>query len=387
MDLLKIAQKEKNYIISLRRDLHKKPELSLQEKETSARIQKELTKMKIPFVVVGDYGVVATVDGNKKGDVVALRADMDALPVDEETSVEYKSENKGVMHACGHDTHVAMLLGAAKVLNEAKSEINGSVKLCFQQAEEIGQCHEPILKELSKFKTKSVFAIHIWSEIPVGKVCIQEGPMMAGCDFFTIHIRGKGSHGAIPHGSISPIIAACSIVQNINSARTYEINPLDSVVISIASVQSGVASNVIPETAVIKGSIRTFTKESRKQVLSLLERIAKNTATAFRAKAEFKLVVTVDSVINNAKCTDIARKSLKTLAGEKALHPYPKMLVSENFGTFLNTYPGVLAFLGAKNSKKSCDFNHHHPKFNIDEDALPLGSALYAQYAIDTLKQ
>lgn len=387
MDLLKIAESEKKYIVDLRREFHKYPELSLQEKETSKRIIRELDKMKIPYVIVGDYGIVATIEGKNKNQVVALRADMDALPIEEENDVPYKSVNKKVMHACGHDSHIAMLLGAAKLLNNVKSELNGSVKLCFQQAEELGIGGDlSILKELEKSKIKSVFAIHVWSGIPSGKVCITAGPMMAGCNFFSIEIQGKGSHGAVPHNGINPIIVACSIVQNINSARTYEINPADNLVISIGSIQSGMANNVIPDTALIKGSIRTFTKQNREQVFKLLERIAKNTAATFKASAKFNVESSVTPVINNEKTTAITRESLTKLLGSKGLYDFPKMYVSENFGSFTDKYPGTMAFVGCKNSEIGCNFMHHHPKFNIDEKALPIGSALYAQYTIDSLK-
>ena len=385
MNILDKAKAKSDYLVSMRREFHKYPELSLQEKETSERIQRELKKMNIDYIVVGDYGVIATIEGNNKDNVIALRADIDALPVIEKNDVDYKSQNEGVMHACGHDAHIAMLLGAASLLNENKDLINGTVKLCFQQAEEVGQCHDNVLNELKKFNIKSVFAIHIWSEIPVGKVAIEAGSMMSSCDLFKIEIKGKGSHGAIPHKGISPIIVACSIVNNINAARNYEIDPSHSVVISFGSIQSGIAGNVIPETATIIGSIRTFSDEDRVHIIEMINRISKTSAEAFRAEALCEITVSVDSVFNDEKCTEIAQKSLESFLGKESLYDFGKLYVSENFGTYLKTYPGVMAFVGAKNASKGCDVIHHNDKFNIDEDALPIGSSLYAQYAIDAL--
>lgn len=384
--ILKLVEGEKKYIVSLRRYFHENPELSLHEKNTSLRIRQELDNMKVPYVVVGDYGIVATIEGQDKKNIVALRADMDALPINEENDLPYKSKNKNVMHACGHDSHMAMLLGACKILNNLKNELKGSVKICFQQAEEAGKCHDYILKELAKFNVKSVFAIHIWSEIQAGKVCIEPGAMMAGCSVFKIKLKGKGAHGAIPHKGISPIIAACSIAQNINSARTYEIDSEEPLVISIGNIESGKAFNVIPEEAIIQGTIRVFSEKMRKYVLSMIKRVSQNTAKAFKNGFEFEVPAETSIVINDKKCTDIARESIKKLLGEHALDPFHRLYVAENFGEYLYKYPGVLALVGAKNSSKSCNYIHHHPKFNIDEDAMTIGSSLYVKYAIDFLK-
>lgn len=388
-NILDKAKEKYDYIVALRREFHMYPELSRQEKETSKRIQRELDKMGIEYVIVGDYGIVATIKGSntKSNSVVALRADIDALPVLEANDVEYKSKNEGIMHACGHDAHISMLLGAASLLNDNKDLIDGTVKLCFQQAEEHASLHEPILQELEKFNIKSVFAIHIWSEIPVGKVAIKPNTMMASCDMFKIDIQGKGTHGAIPHKGINPILAACSMVNNINAARTYEIDPAHSVVIGIGSIVSGAACNVVPETATIMGSVRTFDVSDRKHILEMLDRVSRTSAEAFNAKSSFELTASIEPVNNDEECTTLAQKSLTSFLGEEALYDFPRLYVSENFGEYLAKYPGVLAFVGGKNDDKGCCFAHHNDRFNIDEDALPIGSALYTQYAIDCLNK
>ena len=386
-NILEKAVDAKDYIIALRREFHESPELSLEEKETSNKIKRELDKMGIEYVVVGDYGIVATIEGKNKDKMIALRADIDALPVQEECDISYKSKNNGVMHACGHDAHPAMLLGACKILKELKNELNGSVKLCFQQAEEIGKCHDDILNELSKYPIKSVFATHVWSSTETGKVILKKGAMMAASEVFRIDIQGKGAHGASPESGISPIIVASSIALNISVARAYEIDQLDPAVITLGCINSGAAPNIIPDTAFMLGTIRTFTEKTRKQMMSMLERIVEFNAVSFNATAKVTYLSQVDAVINDEQCTEVARESLKTLLGDNSLEESREVLGSENFGSYLKVYPGTIAMIGSKNSSTECDYPHHHPKFNIDENSLPIGTALYAQYAIDALNK
>lgn len=385
--VLEKARNDKDYLVALRREFHASPELSLEEKETSNKIKRELDKMGIDYVVVGDYGIVATIEGKNKDKMIALRADIDALPIKEENNISYKSKNDGVMHACGHDAHAAMLLGAAKILKELKNELNGSVKLCFQQAEELGKCHDDILNELSKYPIKSVFATHVWSSTEIGKVILKKGAMMAASDIFRIDVQGKGAHGACPEDGVSPIIVAASIALNISVARAYEIDQLEPAVITLGCINSGAAANIIPDTAFMLGTIRTFTEKTRTHMMSMLERIVVNNAKSFNATAKVTYLSQVDAVINDDQCTDIARKSLKSLLGDDAIHDTREVLGSENFGSYLKVYPGVIAMIGSKNSSIECDYAHHHPRFNIDEDALPIGTALYTQYAIDALNK
>ncbi len=387
-EIMNISNQEKEYMVQIRRELHQHPELSLQEKWTSERICQELDKLNIPYVIVGDYGIVATIEGLNTKNMVALRADMDALPIQENNDhLSYKSQIPNVMHACGHDAHVSMLLGAARVLLKVKEQIKGSVKLCFQQAEEVGRGAEEILEELAKSPIKSVFGIHIWSEVEFGTVAVEVGARMSGSSGWTVVFTGKGTHGAIPEDGISPIVVGSAFIQNINNALAYEVSPLKNVVLTVGKFHSGFASNVIPETATISGTIRTFSPEDSNQLREILNRIAKTTAETFRASVDVTISKGSYPVVNDPHCTKLAQESVVKLIGEKGLAVFHPLMPSENYGSFVHKYPGLMAFVGCKNDSKQCNFAHHHPSFNIDEDALAIGAALHSQYTIDFLNQ
>ena len=388
LNIKELANKELDYMVGIRRELHQHPELSLQEKWTSNRICQELDSMNIDYVIVGDYGIVATIEGQNTNNMLALRADMDALPVNEENDhLEYKSTITDVMHACGHDAHVAMLLGAAKILLQIKNDIPGTIKLCFQQAEEVGGGAKEILDELDKFPIKTAFGIHIWSEIESGKVSVQPGPRMSGGTGWSVHFKGKGTHGAIPEDGISPIIVGSSFVLALNSARAYEISPLKTIAITIGAFNGGHIGNVIPEEAKIIGTIRVFSEEDKQQALALIQRVADHTAKAYNATAVFSDNGGIPPLINDIKCTEIAQKSVETIDSKDALTDFHLLMPSENYGLYIKKYPGLMAFIGGKNDQTGCHYAHHHPKFNIDEKAMVLGAALHAQYSIDFLKQ
>ncbi|MGL5956464.1 MAG: M20 metallopeptidase family protein [Brevinema sp.] len=385
-DIMKLAQEDSAFLTQIRREFHQHPELSFQEKWTSERIRQELDKMKIPYVMAGNYGIVATIEGKNTGTMVALRADMDALPIQENNDhISYQSQIPNVMHACGHDTHITMLLGAARILLQVKDQINGIVKLCFQQAEEVSGGAVEILNELSKFPIKSTFGIHIYSGIDVGTVAIMEGPAMSGNSGWTVTFKGKGTHGAMPDKGISPIIAGSAFVQNLNSARNYEINPFTDLVITIGSFQSGQADNVIPETATIMGTIRIFSEDDRTQLKEIITRVADGTAKTYRNEVTVDITEGIPPLINDPTCTKIAHNSVFKLLGNKGFADFSRAMPSENYGLYVAKYPGLMAFVGGKNDAKGCNHPHHHPQFNIDEDALPVGAALYAQYTIDFL--
>lgn len=382
-----IARRYQDYMVGLRRTLHAAPELSFQEQGTSQLVQRELAAMGIAYEVVGDHGVVATIEGTSTGQMVALRADMDALPIHEKNEhLDYCSQTQGVMHACGHDGHVAMLLGAARVFQHLKGTMNGTVKLCFQQAEERGGGTAEILRALAPFPVKSAFAIHLWSEIETGKVSVQAGPRMAAGDNFEIVVTGVGCHGANPHCGIDPIVVASSIVMNVSHLIAREIDPTHAAALTFGKLHSGEAANVIPDRAVLAGTLRTTDPADQAHLQAALRRVVHSTATALRAAAEISIQSGGPLLSNDARCSEVAAQTVRELFGAGPLIQFPSLMVSENFGDFLEVYPGLMALIGARNAQTGACFPHHHPQFNIDEDVLYMGAALHVGYALNCFK-
>ncbi len=381
----KLVEQNKNYIINMRREFHKYPEPSFQEFRTSKRIQEELTKMGIPFKVIAGTGVVRFINKDKKGKKIILRADMDALQVQECTGVEYCSTNIGMMHACGHDGHSAMLLGAAKVLNEIKDTLAGEVRLFFQPAEEIAQGALKMLEEEPIDNADGCFAIHLWSDLPCGKVSVEAGPRMASADIFEIIVDGKGGHGSLPHQTIDAVVVGSALIMNLQSIVSREISPLESSVVTIGSFHSGTRFNVIANQAILKGTTRAFNPEIRNNFKSILERVTKGTCDTYRASGQVNYTYGTAPCINDENCSKIALKSVETILGRNGIIKMEKITGGEDFCYFLEKVPGVLAFVGAGNPSKDANYPHHHEKFAIDEDSLEIGTALYSQYTLDFL--
>lgn len=380
-----LAEKYKDYVIRIRRELHMNPGLSWQEYEASKIIKRELEIMQIPFKECAETGVVVDIKGDKKGKCVLLRADMDALPVKECTDISYKSKKDGVMHACGHDGHVAQLLGAIKILNENKDKIKGTVRCIFQPAEEIGQGANRMIEEGVLEGVDSAFAIHLWADIPVGKVSVESGPRMASADNFEIKIIGKGGHGSLPQQCIDPVVISSAFIINLQSIISRETNPNESLVITVGKLQAGTTANVIPSYAIIEGTTRCFNNDLRKEIPKKIERVLKGTVEMYRANYEMKYNFYPAPVINDEKCTAIAKESVKKLLGENGFYSLEKLTTAEDFSAYSTKVPGVLAFVGVKNPEKQCIYPHHHANFNMDEDGFVVGTALYVQYALDFL--
>ncbi|RDD68489.1 amidohydrolase [Paracoccus versutus] len=386
MDILKEARAHHGYMVDIRRRLHANPELSLQEAKSSELIASELDGMGIPHVRVGAHGLVATIAGKRDHRMVALRADMDALPIQEANAhLDYASTVPGVMHACGHDGHVAMLLGAARILSTNRDALQGTVKLCFQQAEEIGQGTAEIKAELAKFPVESIFGIHLWSELESGKISVEAGPRMASVRKVSITVKGRGTHGAYPNRGVDPIIAAAAIVMNCATITSREIDPAAPVTLSFGKIAGGEGANVIPEEVRIEGTLRTTSPEIRSEMIGAIERMAGATAETFRASAVTEWSAGFDVVENHPVYSSIAERAVRNLGLAPSMTKFDTLMASENFADYLDTYPGVFAFVGIRNADIGSDFPHHHPNFNIDENSLALGAALHAQYAIESL--
>ncbi|OFI05302.1 putative hydrolase YxeP [Clostridium acetireducens DSM 10703] len=385
MEVKDLAYKYKQYVIDMRREFHSNPEVSFKEFKTSKRIKEELKYAGIEFQDIASTGVLATIKGKKHGKTILLRADMDALQLEECTNFEYKSKNKGIMHACGHDGHIAMLLGAAKILNDLKDKINGTVKLVFQPAEEIGEGAKKVIEEGGLEGVDSVFAMHLWSDLECGKVSVEEGPRMSAGDVFKIKVKGKGGHGALPHECIDSVVVASSIIMNLQSIVSRQIDPLESAVVTVGSLKSGSRFNIIANEAILEGVTRCFDDNIRSNFPSQIENIAKNIAAAYNAEAQLEYKFITPVTFNDSKCSSIAQKSLIKLLGEEGISKMKKMTVTEDFAFYLEKVPGVLAFVGVKNPEKHAIYPQHSEKYTIDEDALEIGASLYAQYAIDFL--
>ncbi|GMQ55635.1 M20 family metallopeptidase [Vallitalea sediminicola] len=372
------------YVTELRRYFHQHPELSLNEFNTSRRIIQELESMGVPYYTVCKTGVIATIKG-KQGKTVALRADMDALPIEEKNDVDYRSETHGIMHACGHDAHTAMLLGAVKILNEKKVDINGCIKVIFQPAEETGEATEEIIASGILDKVDSIFAMHVVTDLPTGKISIESGPRMAGVDDFTITITGSGGHGALPHLGTDALLVGANLVVNIQEIVSREINPLDSVVITIGTFNSGVKANILASEAILSGNLRYFNSEIKDYFKEALFRISTHTTQMYNTTVNINYAKSLLPVINDIYCSKIAEKAVLKIAGEQGLSIKPKMTASEDFSRYLEKVPGVFAFLGVCDGTSKTSYPLHHESFQIDEKALELGSKLYAQYALEFL--
>ncbi|MBA5850744.1 amidohydrolase [Clostridium sp. cel8] len=385
MTVKELAKKYKKDVINLRREFHKYPEASLKEVRTNKRIKEELDKIGVPCKTVAGTGVVAEIKGKKPGKTVLLRADIDGLSVTELNDCEFKSQHDGFMHACGHDTHISMLLGAAMILQDIKDELCGTVRLVFQPAEEVAQGAKMMIKAGVLDGVDGVFGMHIWSNIECGSVCVQKGPLMASADLFKIKVKGKGGHGSAPHQGVDAVVASSAIVMNLQSVVSREIDPLESAVVSVGSIKSGTRFNVIASEGVLEGTTRCFNPEIRENFPKMLERVAKDTAATFRADAELEYTWGTPVVINDEKYSSIAEKSVEKIGAKPII--MEKITGGEDFSEYMNRVPGVLALVGCRNKDKGAIYPQHHPKYTIDEDSLEIGSALYAQYAQDFLSE
>lgn len=388
MDIKNISKKYKDYVIEKRRYFHMNPEPSFCEFNTSKVIKEELDKLSIPYIVSAGTGIIATIKGNENGNgkTVLLRADMDALEVCEKNEVSYKSQKDGLMHACGHDGHVAMLLGAAHILNELKDEIKGEVKLLFQPAEEIATGAKKMIEETNiTEQIDAAFAIHLWQGVPVGKVSLESGARMAAADMFKIKIKGKSGHGSMPHETVDAALTAAAVLMNLQHLVSRNTNPLDTLVITIGKMEAGTRFNVIAGEAVLEGTARSFSKEVWEKIPEQLERVINSTCDAYGATAEIELNRATPPLVNDEKISEILKNSVEKLYGAEAVTKYEKTPGGEDFAYFTQKVPGALAFVGIRNDEKGIDAPHHNEKFDMDERGLEIGTNLYVQFALDFL--
>lgn len=393
----RIAEKIKNVsnqifpsLVKLRRELHQYPEVAFNEFMTSDKITKELKKLGLEVKRgIAKTGLVGVLNGKNKGKTLALRADMDALPVLEQTNFPYKSKNIGVMHACGHDVHMACLIGAAKILNRLKDELPGKVKFIFQPSEEVTPGGaKPMIEEgvLKNPDVSGIFALHCDSAVPVGKIGVREGPTMAHADNFDITIIGKGGHGARPHDGVDAIVVASQVIQSLQTIVSRKINPLEPVVISVGTIEGGYARNIICDKVVLEGTARTLNREIARKIPSLLKEIVSGITKSAGASFQLNYYGGYPILINHPGATKLARMSISKLYGKGAVVEIEKPVMGgEDFAYFLQKVPGSFLRLGIRNPKKDAIYPWHHPKFAVDEDAIKIGSAVLAGVAFDFL--
>ncbi len=385
---MSLNSRYEDQIVSDRRRLHENPELSYKEFKTARFIADRLRLLGLEVKEgVGGTGVAALLQGRGGGKVVALRADMDALPMEEKTAEPFKSRVKGVMHACGHDTHVAMLLGAARVLVDHRDELKGSVKFIFQPAEEAGGRGgaEPMIEDgvMQNPKVDYVFGLHIWAGLPSKVFGVKPGPFMASSDFFKIRIVGRGGHGSAPHETVDPIFVATKVIEAIYGMRARMIDPIESLAISVCSIHSGTKNNIIPDDAVLEGTIRALDEKTRARVLKLTRRIVKSVSASFGASCDIEFMPDANPVTrNDPRATSRVFDVLKKLKGTRTVEMKP-VLAGEDFSRFLELVPGTFYFLGTRNPRKGCVYPNHSSRFKVDEDVLKCGAESLASLVLE----
>ena len=388
-EVKRLGEKYLQHMINLRETIHMYPEDGFSEFTTSKIIIEELEKLGIKVQKnVAKTGVVGLIEGKYPGKTVLLRADMDALKIQEQADVEYKSKIDGMMHACGHDGHVAGLLGAAMILNELKDNLHGNVKLVFQPAEERDGGALPMIEEgvLENPKVDAAFAEHLWGYLNEGEVHLKEGPMMASPDIFNIKVIGKGGHGAVPQESIDPIVITCQIVNSLQTIVSRKINPLDPVVITCGRIQGGDCHNVIPNEVELEGTIRTFNEETRNWVPKVMEDLIRGITTSQGAAYEFKYEPKYPALINDKYMTSFAKESLKKVVGEENVFDLKEPnMGGEDFAYFAQKVPSAFIFVGIANNKSE-PVIHHNPYFKWDSKNVGILAQSLSQIAIDYLK-
>jgi amidohydrolase len=385
------AQKLFAYSQALRRDLHMHPEIGYQEVRTSGIIAKELRELGLEISTgIAKTGVIGLIEGAQPGPVIMLRFDMDALPINEQTGAEYASQNPGVMHACGHDGHVAVGLTVARLLNDHRDEINGTIKLVFQPAEEGMGGADRMIKE-GALETPSPLrslGLHIWNDKPIGWLGIAAGPIMAGAATFKIIVTGKGGHAAAPHLTIDPLLASAQIVSAAQGIVARNIDPQKAAVVSFATIHGGDTFNVIPQETEMTGTIRYFEPEVKQILFERLEQVARSVAEGLGCQAAVEVRDLTPAVVNDPQVTEsVKRAAQTTLPGHDIDERGRFTMGAEDFAYFQQKASGTYFLVGSNNAEKGLNYGHHHPKFDFDESVLPRAAGLMAASAVELLSR
>lgn len=384
------AQEIWPWLIEVRRNFHQYPEIGLEEFRTQEQVMRYLDEMGIPYTKSAGTGIVGLIQGGRPGATVALRGDMDALPILEAEDREYRSKIPGKMHACGHDAHMTCLLGAARILNTYKAELAGNVKLFFQPAEETVGGALPMIKEgvLENPKVDAVFGLHVSSDIPAGHIGVKYGQMNASSDDLSIIVRGENGHGAYPHSGRDAIVIAAHVITALQTIVSRNVDPRRAAVITIGMISGGTANNILAQEVKLTGTIRTLEPSVREQVKERIQEVAALTARALGGEAEVTYEEGYTSLINNDALVDLVKRNGEELLGEQhvRVNELPNMGV-EDFAYFAESVPGAFFHLGVRNEETGCVYPVHHPNFDLDERSLAVGAAMQALNTLVYLKE
>ena len=372
-------------IVALRRDIHREPELGFDTEKTAEKVLAALDGLPLDIETgVAQNGIVATLRGEGEGPTVGLRADMDALPIEEETDLPFASEIEGKMHACGHDGHTSMLAGAAYALSGMRDRLNGTVKFVFQPAEEGGGGGKVMVDEGVADDVSSIFALHLWPGLPFGEVATKAGPIMAAADAFEMEIRGSGGHGAMPHLAADAVVIAAQVVTALQTVVSREVDPVEPAVLTVGEIGAGTAFNIIPEKARLGGTVRTLNQDLRERMPGRMEDVARGVAKGMRGDAYLDYTFSYPVTVNDEGAVGHALGVAEDLFGAESVRELPNpSMTSEDFAYFLEKVPGAFIWLGVGEDVSGL----HTPQFAFDEEILPRGSALLAALALEAGQQ
>jgi amidohydrolase len=383
-----VSAEVEDHAIAWRRHLHANPELSFEEHETSAFVEETLRSFGgLEIERPAGTAVMARLRGARPGKVVVLRADMDALPILEENDLPYVSTRPGVMHACGHDGHTAILLAAAEILVQRRDELAGEVRFLFQHAEELPPGGARAVVDAGAVEGAALITgVHLLSALETGKISSVPGAVMAAADLFTLEIIGRGGHGANPHETVDPVAVAAQVITNLQQIVARETDPFDSVVVSVTTLAAGTARNVIPGSVRLGGTVRTLSVARRAEVRDAMERVIAGVTSAHRATYAFDFEVGYDPVVNDRDASNAVQRAVIAELGESALVEFPPVMGGEDFSAYGDVAPIAFFWVGSGNDEIGTTFPHHHPRFDIDEAALRDGITVFVRTALDALR-
>ncbi|SCY79936.1 M20 metallopeptidase family protein [Alkaliphilus peptidifermentans] len=384
------AESINSWLVNVRRDFHREPELGMEEYQTQNKIIKYLKEMNIPYTIdIANTAVVGIIEGSKRGKTVALRADMDALPMEDYKTVDYKSTIKGKMHACGHDAHMTILLGAAKILKKKESNLKGTIKLLFQPAEETLGGAKPMIEAgvMKNPKVDAVFGLHVTPELSAGQIGVKYGQMNASSDTIHIMINGESTHGAYPHGGIDAIVIAGHIITALQTIVSRNVDPRESAVVTLGEISGGTQGNIVANRVLMKGTVRTLNPQSRDLVIEKTKKIIENIAISMGGSAELQRSEGYAALINDDHYVDLVKENAEEILGIDNVNiiKSPSLGV-EDFAYFLQEAPGAFYRLGCRNEDKGIIHEGHSNLFDVDEDCLPVGVAMQVKNVLSVLE-